>query len=75
MQNRCSHSDLKYQKEPSFFYGAMYGTYALTSGWLMLWLVLYLTVLPNMETLLFAVLLALAIVMSSTLTLRHPDLL
>jgi uncharacterized protein (DUF983 family) len=28
----CSHCDLKYEKEPGFFYGAMYVSYALTSG-------------------------------------------
>ena len=29
MHERCSHCDLKYQLEPSFFYGAMYVSYAL----------------------------------------------
>ncbi|MBX9806787.1 MAG: DUF983 domain-containing protein [Flavobacteriaceae bacterium] len=29
MHEKCSHCDLKYQIEPSFFYGAMYVSYAL----------------------------------------------
>jgi uncharacterized protein (DUF983 family) len=29
MNEKCSHCDLKYQIEPSFFYGAMYVSYAL----------------------------------------------
>ena len=30
MHERCSHCDLKYMMEPSFFYGAMYVSYGLT---------------------------------------------
>jgi uncharacterized protein (DUF983 family) len=30
MHENCSHCGLKYQIEPSFFYGAMYVSYALT---------------------------------------------
>ncbi|MGA9269428.1 MAG: DUF983 domain-containing protein [Lutimonas sp.] len=30
MHERCSHCDLKYMIEPSFFYGAMYVSYAIT---------------------------------------------
>lgn len=29
MHEKCSHCNLKYQIEPSFFYGAMYVSYAL----------------------------------------------
>lgn len=29
MHERCSHCDLKYKMEPSFFYGAMYVSYAV----------------------------------------------
>ena len=29
MHERCSHCDLKYQLEPSFFYGAMYVSYGV----------------------------------------------
>ena len=30
MQENCSHCNLKYQLEPSFFYGAMYVSYGVT---------------------------------------------
>ena len=32
MHENCSHCGLKYQIEPSFFYGAMYVSYGLTVG-------------------------------------------
>lgn len=32
MNENCSHCGLKYMMEPSFYYGAMYVTYALTVG-------------------------------------------
>jgi uncharacterized protein (DUF983 family) len=32
MHEHCSHCGLKYQVEPSFFYGAMYVSYGLTVG-------------------------------------------
>ena len=32
MKENCSHCGLKYQIEPSFFYGAMYVSYGLTVG-------------------------------------------
>ena len=32
MNEKCSHCDLKYQIEPSFFYGAMYVSYGLNVG-------------------------------------------
>ena len=32
MKEKCSHCGLKYMMEPSFYYGAMYVTYALTVG-------------------------------------------
>lgn len=32
MNTNCSYCGLKYMMEPSFFYGAMYVTYALTVG-------------------------------------------
>lgn len=31
-EEQCSNCELKYEKEPGFFYGAMYVSYALTSG-------------------------------------------
>lgn len=37
MHKNCSHCGLKFEKEPDFFYGAMYASYALTSGWFIIW--------------------------------------
>ena len=42
MHEYCSHCNLKYQIEPSFFYGAMYVSYALNVGLsILVFLVLY----------------------------------
>ena len=37
MHDTCSCCQLKYEMEPGFFYGAMYVSYALTSGILIVW--------------------------------------
>ncbi|MDI9339631.1 MAG: DUF983 domain-containing protein [Sediminibacterium sp.] len=39
MNERCSKCDLKYEREPGFFYGALYVSYALMSGIFILWFV------------------------------------
>lgn len=33
MNERCPHCDLKFEKEPGFFYGAMFISYALMAAW------------------------------------------
>lgn len=75
INERCPHCDLKFEKEPSFFYGAMYASYALTAGWFIVWYVLYATVLSGMDTMTFALLLAFSILVLSPLTLRLSRLL
>ncbi|MFO0436645.1 MAG: DUF983 domain-containing protein, partial [Sphingobacteriaceae bacterium] len=62
MHETCSHCQLKYEKEPSFFYGAMYVSYALTSGWFTIWFALYNYVL-NIDTLTFALLMVGSIIL------------
>ena len=74
VHERCNSCDLKYEKEPSFFYGAMYVSYALTSGWFIVWFILYLTVL-EMDTLLFAILVSVSIIALSPITLRLSRML
>jgi uncharacterized protein (DUF983 family) len=37
MHESCSCCQLKYEREPGFFYGAMYVSYALTSGIFIVW--------------------------------------
>ena len=71
----CNHCGLKYQKEPSFFYGAMYISYALTSGWFMVWYILYLTLFSQTDTLTFALMLSGSLLILSPLTLRWSRLI
>ena len=75
MHEQCTHCDLKYEKEPSFFYGAMYVSYGLTSGWFIVWYLLYLTVLSNLDTMYFALTIAGSIILLSPLTLRYSRLI
>jgi uncharacterized protein (DUF983 family) len=70
----CSHCNLKYEKEPSFFYGALYVSYAISSGWFMIWYALENTVL-NWETLNFALFITGFIIVVSPLTLRWSRLI
>ncbi len=39
MNSACSCCGLKYEREPGFFYGAMYVSYALMSGIFILWFI------------------------------------
>jgi uncharacterized protein (DUF983 family) len=75
MHEHCSHCDLKYEKEPSFFYGAMYVSYALTSGWFIVWYILFLTVLSDLNTLTFALSMTGTIILMSPLTVRFSRLI
>ena len=75
MHPHCNHCQLQYEREPSFFYGAMYVSYALTSGWFIIWYILYLTVLNAMDTLWFALSMAGSIILLSPITLRWSRLL
>ena len=69
MHSNCSHCDLKYESEPSFFYGALYVSYAISSGWFMIWYFLEYKVL-DWETLNFALFVMGFIVIVAPLTLR-----
>lgn len=37
MERKCSYCGEIFEKEPGYFYGAMYVSYALMSGWFMIW--------------------------------------
>ena len=74
IHERCSACDLKYEREPFFFYGAMYVSYALTSGWFIIWYILFLTVL-NIDALTFALLIATSILILSPVTIRWSRLI
>jgi uncharacterized protein (DUF983 family) len=49
-EENCSHCALKFEKEPGFFFGAMYVSYALTSG---IFIVAYLLQIYLLEMPLF----------------------
>ena len=70
----CSDCGLKYEKEPSFFYGAMYVSYAISSGWFMIFYALDSIVL-HWETLNFALFITGFIIAVSPLTLRWSRLI
>ncbi len=74
IHKNCSHCGLKYEKEPSFFYGAMYASYALTSGWFIVWFFIDMFFL-HLDTLTFAVLITISIIALSPLTIRLSRLL
>lgn len=74
MHETCSHCGLKYEKEPSFFYGAMYASYALTAGWFIVWFFIDKFFL-HLDTLTFAIGITISIVVLSPLSLRLSRLL
>lgn len=59
MKERCSHCDLKYEIEPSFFYGAMYVSYALNVALsIAVFIVSYLFLETSIKTSFIAILVA-----------------
>ena len=59
MNERCSHCDLKYEIEPSFFYGAMYVSYGLNVGLsIATFVVSYLVFKTSIKTSFIAILVA-----------------
>ena len=70
----CPNCGLKYEREPGYFTGAMYVAYALTSGWFILWFVLYLTVLELSATQLATFMIG-SLVLLAPLTLRWSRML
>jgi len=74
MHESCSHCNLKYEREPGFFYGAMYVSYAMSSGWFIAWFALQKLVL-QMSWGLFMGLFIGFIVLISPITLRWSRLI
>jgi hypothetical protein len=68
MKDSCSECNLKYEREPGFFYGALYVSYALMSGIFIVW---FLTDLLWIH--MNAV--ALAIIVASTMLVFFPVVL
>lgn len=69
MEKTCSHCGEVYEKEPGYFFGAMYVSYALTSGWFIVWFALYNFVL-NWTTSFFLIFMAVSILVLSPLSFR-----
>lgn len=74
MHKSCSHCHLEYEREPSFFYGALYVSYAISSGWFMIWFALQSFVL-HWDTLYFALFITAFIILVAPLTLRWSRLI
>lgn len=70
----CSHCGLKYEREPSFFYGSLYVSYALTSGWFTIWFALFMNDMLPFSDLTFAALIGISLVILSPLTIRWSRL-
>ena len=69
MEKTCSHCGEIYEKEPGYFFGAMYVSYALTSGWFISWFIMYGLFL-DWYTAFFIGFQAVTILMLSPLTFR-----
>ncbi|MBI3520431.1 MAG: DUF983 domain-containing protein [Bacteroidetes bacterium] len=74
LHKTCSHCHLEYEREPSFFYGAMYVSYAISSGWFIIWYALQSFYL-NWDTFNFALFVMVFIILVSPLTLRWSRLI
>lgn len=74
MYSRCNHCNLEYEREPGFFFGAMFVSYALAAGWFMVWYAIQNFFL-NLDTLQFAIGLVSSIVIMSPLSLRWSRLI
>lgn len=74
MHESCSHCHLTYEREPGFFYGAMYVSYAMSAGWFIVWFALQ-KLLLNLDWGLFVGLFIGFIVLISPLTLRWSRIL
>lgn len=74
MHHACRHCHLVYEKEVSFFYGAMYISYGLMVGWFIFWYILETTLL-DWDLFVFMIFLALSAVCLSPLNLRLSRLI
>lgn len=74
MHQTCSHCGELYEREPGYFYGAMYVSYALMVGWFIItWAInSFIVEAPTVSYLVF---LSVTIVLFTTLTFRISRLL
>ena len=74
MHHSCDHCHLVYEREPGFFYGAMYVSYALSSGWFTIWYV-FQNLFLNLDTLGFVIGFSASIVVMIPLSIRWSRLI
>ncbi len=74
LHKTCSHCQLKYEKEPHFFYGALYISYGISAGWFIIWYSL-LSVTFKWDNIYFILFLSLFIIAVSPLTIRWSRLI
>lgn len=74
MHHACSHCELIYEREVSFFYGAMYISYGLMVGWFAFWYVL-LSFFIDIDLFWFLLCLSASIILLSPLNLRLSRLI
>ena len=69
MHEKCSNCDLKFEKEPGFFYGAMFVSYALMAAWFVTtWCINILFL--NLSTYTYLAFVLLTFVFLATITFR-----
>lgn len=72
MHEHCSHCGLKYQVEPSFFYGAMYVSYGLTVGiGIVIFVILNFFISLNANKSLLAIIIGIVVLMPVTARLAR----
>lgn len=74
MNEECKCCGQKFEPETNFYYGAMYVSYALTSGWFIVWFVMNLLYL-KMEPLKLLLIIIGGIIIFSPVTMRWSRLL
>ena len=74
LHKTCSHCNLKYEKEPHFFYGALYVSYGISAGWFIIWYSV-LSVIFNWDNIYFILFLSAFIIAVAPLTLRWSRLI
>jgi hypothetical protein len=74
MHKKCAHCELMYEKEPGFFYGAMYASYGLMVGWFVLWWFIQ-SIFLDLDSLGFVIGFCTSIIVMSPLSLRWSRLI
>jgi uncharacterized protein (DUF983 family) len=74
MRESCSECNLKYEREPGFFYGALYVSYALTSGIFIIWFLADLLWI-HMNTITLAVLVVLTVLILFPVVFRSARII